>query len=56
MDNIIDFKKYVQQRLIHEALPELPDIPIIEEASSIFGDIPIITFIASKGNIQIKKL
>ena len=38
MDNIINFQKYVQQRLIHEALPELPDIPIIQEASSIFGD------------------
>ena len=38
MDNIINFQKYAQQRLIHEALPELPDIPIIQEASSIFGD------------------
>ena len=38
MTNIIDFKKYDQQRLIHEALPDLPDIPIIQEASSIFGD------------------
>lgn len=37
-DNIIDFKDYVQNCLVHEALPNLPDIPIIQEASSIFGD------------------
>ena len=38
MDNIMDLQRDIQQRLIHEALPELPGIPIVEEASSIFGD------------------
>ena len=37
-NNIIDFRDYVQNRLVHEALPDLPDIPIIQEATSIFGD------------------
>ena len=36
--NIVDFKTYIQNRLIHEALPDLPDIPIVNEASIIFGD------------------